>query len=320
MVVNQNNVPKQGAVLMVSNHNNALIDALLIATKSGRFSYFLTRASVFKKPLANTILRGLNMLPVYRIRDGWHTISNNNSIFTTCSRLLSKGKTVALFPEGNHNMKRTVRKLSKGFIRIVFETLEKYPQSNLKIVPIGLNFEKADAFADSVSIYFGKPIDRHIYELNDKNLGATVLKEEVSKALKKLTTHIPEENYQSTLDRLNKLHANFLNPISVNSCINSNFTDCQFQKKPLFFKGLKVFFKWLLICSLLVPWIIWRLLIKPKINEVEFVATFRFAIAITLVPIWILTVSFTLTMIMGGLVGVYFLLGVLLLAVLAVKL
>ena len=76
-VVNQTNVPKDKPVMFVANHQNALLDALLIATKCGRFSYFLTRAAAFKKPWVSKLLHSLRMLPVYRIRDGWNTITNN---------------------------------------------------------------------------------------------------------------------------------------------------------------------------------------------------------------------------------------------------
>ena len=80
-VHNVENVPKDKPVLLLANHQNALLDALLIATKCGRFSYFLTRAAVFKKSFIGKILKSLQMLPVYRVRDGWSTISNNNAIF-----------------------------------------------------------------------------------------------------------------------------------------------------------------------------------------------------------------------------------------------
>ena len=76
---NVENVLKHKPVLLLANHQNALLDALLIATKCGRFSYFLTRAAVFKKSFVNKILRSLQMLPVYRVRDGWNTISNKSS-------------------------------------------------------------------------------------------------------------------------------------------------------------------------------------------------------------------------------------------------
>ncbi|PNQ72150.1 glycerol acyltransferase [Hanstruepera neustonica] len=319
-VYNQFQVPKSGSLLLVSNHNNALIDALLIAINSGRFSYFLTRASVFKKPLINAFLRSLNMLPVYRIRDGWSTISNNNSIFNSCSQLLSKGQTVALFPEGNHNIKRSVRNLSKGFTRIVFETFEKYPKTSLKIVPIGLNFQQADAFADSVSIHFGEPIEKQDYYSNDTNESVVKLKNQVSQAIKQLTTHIPADNYEETLFKLNQLHADFLNPIAVNTCIQSNFQDCDVRKEETNLKVLKSIFKFLLIVMLLPVWAIWRLWIKPKIEEVEFVATFRYALVITLVPLWLLVVALTLMSTFGIGYGLAWMIATMVIALLAVKL
>ncbi len=154
-VVNANNIPKNKPVLFLSNHQNALLDALLIAVKCERFSYFLTRASVFKKPIISKLLKSLCMLPVYRIRDGWSTITNNHSIFNSCTSLLHQNEAVVIFPEGNHSLNRTVRPLSKGFTRIVFETLEKYPDKDLQLIPVGLNFMNAEYFPDSESMYFG---------------------------------------------------------------------------------------------------------------------------------------------------------------------
>lgn len=317
---NETNVPKQGALLLVSNHNNALIDALLIATTSGRFSYFLTRASVFKNPLADAFLRSLNMLPVYRMRDGWSTISNNNSIFNTCTDLLAQGETVALFPEGNHNIKRTVRNLSKGFTRIVFDTLEKFPQNNVEIVPIGLNFQQAHAFADSVAICYGKPIVKHEYTSGSINENTIKLKSLVSEAIKQLTTHIPAENYEETLERLEHLQTNFLNPKIVNRCIESNFEICDDSKTKDHLQGVRLWFKSLMILGVLPIWLLWRYVIKPKIKEIEFVATFRFAIVITLVPLWIVGLSLLLGSYLDWLFALSYLVNVLTFSLLAVKL
>ena len=53
------NIPKDKPVLFLGNHQNALLDPLLIAIKCGRFSFFLTRAGVFKKPLVSKLLKSL---------------------------------------------------------------------------------------------------------------------------------------------------------------------------------------------------------------------------------------------------------------------
>ena len=65
---------------------------------------------------------------------------------------------MVIFPEGSHNLARRVRTLSKGFTRIVFDTLEKYPDINLQLVPIGVNYKNAKAWPDEAAIYFGDPL------------------------------------------------------------------------------------------------------------------------------------------------------------------
>ncbi|WP_255572982.1 lysophospholipid acyltransferase family protein [Hanstruepera marina] len=317
--VNKEAVPKTGPLVILSNHNNALMDALLIATRAGRFSYFLTRASVFTNPRIKSFLMSLNMLPVYRVRDGWSTIQNNNEIFEYCRELLHKGKVVALFPEGNHNIRRTVRPLSKGFTRIIFETLETYPETNLKIIPIGLNYEQADAFADSVSMVIGNPLNATDFISDNRNQDILNLKEAVSDNLEVLTTHIPADNYDKDLETLEKLQVNFLYPSAVNNCIASNYKDCSFKLhyKP---KVLKSVFKALMCIVLFVPYAIWVWFVKPRINEIEFVSTFRFAISVTLVPIWILFVVIVLNTFFVASVGLGYILLTLLFSLLAVKL
>ncbi|WJJ95956.1 lysophospholipid acyltransferase family protein [Algibacter luteus] len=279
-------VPKNKPVLLLSNHQNALLDALIIATISGRFSYFLTRAAVFKKPLIAKILKSLQMLPVYRIRDGWGNISNNNAIFEACSELLTENACVVIFPEGNHNLNRTVRPLSKGFTRIVFAALEKHPNLDLQLLPVGVNYRHAHKFPDSTSVYFGKPIAATQFISDNRNNDVVELKARIHAEITQLTTHIPSESYQETLKRLEDLNFDFLDPKAVNACIKSNFENYniqKFKKKNILSRILKFLF----IIVFIVPYVIWKFAVKPKVKEIEFVSTFRFAVAITLAPLWL---------------------------------
>ena len=318
LVVNAQAIPKRKPILFLSNHQNALLDALLIATTCGRFCYFLTRASVFTKPIVSKLLMSLQMFPVYRIRDGWSNLSNNNPIFETCTGLLKNNEAVAIFPEGSHNLKRTVRPLSKGFTRIVFDTLEKYPELDLQLVPIGLNFKHAETFGDSCSIFYGNILSAKAYHNKDRNQSVVKLKYDVHNEICQLTTHIESEDYENTLHRLKELNADFLDPKSVNTCIKNNFQPCEYKKAKKL-STVKSFLKFLLIINLIVPYSIWKLLIEPKITEIEFVSTFRFAIAITLVPIWILAITIILASVAGFQLAVMYLIFVLGLALFAVK-
>lgn len=316
---NLSNMPNDQPVLLLSNHQNALLDALLIATNCGRFVHFLTRASVFNKSVVDKLLRSLQMLPVYRIRDGWNNISKNTPVFSTCSELLQKGEGVVIFPEGSHNLKRTVRPLSKGFTRIIFETLENYPDTNLQLIPVGVNFVNAKDFEDSVSVYYGKPICAKDFVTDFSNDNIIKLKEVIHGKISQLTTHIPSESYEETLTALQELNANFLDPVSVNSCIKSGLKNCD-TIKPKYPDRFKPFLKFLLKLLLIGPYLIWKIYVKPKIEEVEFISTFRFAIAITLVPVWLLTIGLLLWALISWPVAVCFVAFVLLLDLWILKL
>lgn len=318
-VVKEEGIPKNKPILLLSNHQNALIDALLIATTSGRFSFFLTRASVFKKKLVSKLLYSVNMLPVYRVRDGWSTLSKNNYIFKTCIQKLKNNEAVALFPEGNHHINRTVRPLSKGFTRIIFETMTTYPELDLQLVPIGLNYKEGTTFGDSVALYYGKPIPARTMVSTFSNQEIVALRHIVQEKLKGLTTHIDAEVYKQTIEKLNLLQVDFLNPIAVNKCIESHFKDCQSTAKTNN-NVIKQIFRGLLVLSLFVPVFIWRYYVKPKIVEVEFIATFRFAIAITLVPIWMLLCAVFMAFYFGLVYALVYFITVLIIALLSVKL
>lgn len=311
-------MPHNKPVLILANHQNALMDALIIATKTKRFSYFLTRASVFNSPIISNILKSLRMIPVYRIRDGIKTITKNHDVFNTCSQLLNHNESVVIFPEGNHNLKRTVRPLSKGFTRIIFESSDINPSLDLQLVPIGLNYKHAEYFIDEVSVHVGEPIAFHDFTSYKKNEAVLKLKSLVHRSICKLTTHIPTDNYNAILSKLETIRVNFLDPEAVNSCISNNFKDCSIDKKPKF-TGLKTLLLWVLKLNILLPYLVWKFLVEPKIKEIEFVSTFRFALSVTLVPIYLFIITLCLINVLGFFIAFVYLLSVFVLALIAVK-
>ena len=318
-LVNKESVPKTGAVMFLGNHQSALMDALFIAARSGRFTYFLTRASVFQNAIIEKILKSLLMIPVYRVRDGWNKISKNNAIFKDCGKLLGQNNALSLFPEGNHNIKRMVRPLSKGFTRIIHEALDQYPDLELNLVPVGFNYKHAEKFGDSVSLYFGNPITLKSADIAKKTESVVVLKEMVYNNLCQLTTNIPVDNYDTTLSKLEQLNVDFLNPVAVNNCIASNFKECE-PSQSVDVSMIKKFFKFWLIIALIVPYLIWKFKVQTKIKDIEFMATFRFALAITLVPIYLLVLTLIVFVFAGIKLALVYFIGVFILTLLAVKL
>ena len=290
------NIPKKRAILFVSNHQNALIDPLLIGATTPRELNFLTRADIFNKPLVKALLSSVNMLPIYRMGDGMNSLHKNEEIFQKCYDILGKNGTVLIFPEGNHNIKKRVRILSKGFTRIVFGALENNPDLELVVVPIGINYTNAKKYASSVSIHFGRPISvNEFYGSKEINEASTELKHSVREAMKKLVTHI--ENLEDH-DQIIKTFREdeFLFPEMVNQKLNSKKDLVPIQEeavKP--FNFLTPIVK----VNSFFPLLIWKY-VSPKIREDEFIATFRYTIGITIFPIFYLFQSWLVYLFLGS--------------------
>lgn len=272
-------IPQNKPVLFLSNHQNALIDVLLIATFCRRKPWFLTRADVFKNGFLRSFFGFLRMLPIYRIRDGRESLGKNYGIFKQCGQILDGGGAILIFPEANHNLQRRVRPLSKGFTRIVAVALEQNPHLDLQLVPVGQNYENATELGTDTSLHFGKPLA--VRELNDTSEKANTLCEKVAASLRTLTTHVePNSGYDQKLMQLIALDADFTNPSQTNALLENLDTHIPAKRK----KNQTLFWRFLFygINSPLVGF--WRLLLKPKVPEPEFMATYRFGFAMLAYP------------------------------------
>ncbi len=293
IVVGQDNIPKNKAVLFVSNHQNALMDSLLIATTNKRYCFYLARASVFKNPLVKRLLNSVNMIPIYRIRDGWKSLDKNKKVFDDCFKILNRKKALLIFPEGNHNLNRRIRPLSKGFTKIIFGALTKYNSLNIYVVPVGLNYDKHLSYPESVSIYYGKAFLANPF-FDEENIpqSAKKLTQKVSDNLKILTTHIEDlELYEEKVAHLKSLEANFLNPIKTNRLLQ-RLTQKQLKKpKDKTPRFIFRFVYGLVLLNVWLPYLFWKY-IKPKISDKVFTSTFRYTIAAVLFPLFCLAQIF----------------------------
>jgi 1-acyl-sn-glycerol-3-phosphate acyltransferase len=281
-LVGEENIPDKKAVLFVANHQNALLDPLLIGATNKRIQHFLTQAQVFKNPTVNSILLYINMLPIYRIRDGYDTLTKNEVTFQKCYKILNSKQTLLIFAEGSHSLQRRVRVLTKGFTRIAFGALEQDPSNEIDIIPIGYNYSNAKEFGSSASVYYGKPISANYYWNNfDKNESINQLVDEVGKQLKKLTTHIEDRsNYEQIVQHFKA--DEFLYPEKVNKTIEN--LDAL---PPIPSKSKNSFNPLLLLVKInsVFPLLIWRK-VYPKIKEEEYISTFRFTVGITAFPVF----------------------------------
>ncbi len=298
-IYGKENIPKGKAVFFIGNHQNSVIDSLLICTTNNIETYTLSSAHIFKNPIYKALLSSINMLPLYRIRDGFETLSNNEAIFQHSYDLLDDKKALLIYPEGNHNLQRRVRVIGKGFTRIVFGALERNPNNEIDIIPIGLNYSNPTVYASKAAVYFGQPISANkYYEKFDKNNSVKELKAEVSKQLKLLTTHIKDvEKHDEIVKYFNK--DEFLDPIKANEKLKD--LDNLSPINPSHKKGFNPLLLLVKINSFF-PLLIWKRL-KPTIKEKEYLATVKYVIGITFFPIFYFIQKSIITHLFGNTAG-----------------
>jgi 1-acyl-sn-glycerol-3-phosphate acyltransferase len=85
-------VPREGALLLVSNHVSVL-DPPLVGGATPRKLYFLAKEELFRIPIFGRLIHAVNARPVRR--DG----SDSRALKSTL-RLLGEGKAILIFPEG----------------------------------------------------------------------------------------------------------------------------------------------------------------------------------------------------------------------------
>jgi hypothetical protein len=122
-----------GPLLIIANHPNSFLDALIIGSYYKRRVYFLARGDAFKKPIHRFLLESLNMIPVYRLREGKAFLHLNDYAFTKSIELLNKGYAVLIFIEGICINSNELQPFKKGTARILegIQKLNTYPKIHI---------------------------------------------------------------------------------------------------------------------------------------------------------------------------------------------
>ncbi len=168
--IGKENVPKEGALLLCSNHG-AYKDPVLMALIQRRQVYFMAKVELFKKKPAALFIRNLGAFPIERaggtegIRDGLE--------------VLERGGVVGIFIEGTRSKTGELLRPKPGVTMLAYET-------GATVIPmaiVGKGGRSAKAFTKTL-INIGKPIT--IDELGMKDASGL----EMRKASRKIMDEI----------------------------------------------------------------------------------------------------------------------------------
>ena len=146
--------PADGALLLLPNHPNALLDPAVIWATAGRDVRFLAKSVLFQGPL-RPLVAGSGAIPVYRRSDEGADVSKNVEAFAAVDRALAAGDAICLFPEGiSHSTGRLVT-LRTGAARMALTAA--HAGVDVTLVAVGLNFERKTTFRSRVTVVYGQP-------------------------------------------------------------------------------------------------------------------------------------------------------------------
>jgi glycerol-3-phosphate O-acyltransferase / dihydroxyacetone phosphate acyltransferase len=191
-VVGRERVPREGACLFVLNHPNGLVDPVILLCFAPRAVSFLAKSPLFSMPVVGFFVRALDSIPVYRKQDEGSDTSRNRETFERSARLLRRGGTIAICPEGASHSEPFLLPLKTGAARIALGAVNAATSElNLKIVPAGIYYTAKTTFRSGALLYFGEPIPVEAVEPDEHGepprQAVRQLSDRVAEALRSLT-------------------------------------------------------------------------------------------------------------------------------------
>ncbi|MFD2045879.1 lysophospholipid acyltransferase family protein [Ornithinibacillus salinisoli] len=141
-VIGRENIPKEGPVIICSNHISNL-DPPVVGITSTRDVNFMAKGELFEKGFLRKLLININAFPVKRGMRDRNALRKGLDI-------LNDGKTLGLFPEGTRSKSG---QLGKPLAGVGFFAL----RSNAKIVPCAIIGPYKPL--KRLQVIYGKPID-----------------------------------------------------------------------------------------------------------------------------------------------------------------
>ncbi|MBB4077690.1 1-acyl-sn-glycerol-3-phosphate acyltransferase [Lewinella aquimaris] len=215
-------IPKDAPVILAANHPTAFLEPCIMACFQPRVLHFLARGDLFVNQLASVTLRGLNMLPVYRIQDGGYgKLTENYATFRECYTALAGRKALMILAEGRCIHEKRLRTLRKGTARIALGALDSDSAiPEVYIVPVGVNFTAAAKVRSSVMIRCGAPLRASAYLAGFRHNEAAGIREltgDLEAALSAQVIRFPERDS----DDLYESRVTVLRELAVNSTAGS---------------------------------------------------------------------------------------------------
>lgn len=160
-ITNKEALQTKGPLLLAVNHPNSFLDAVLLGAYMKEPVHFITRGDVFKHAFVRRMLGILNMIPIYRIRDGKDKLSLNEQTFLKSVEVLRDNGVLLIFVEGFCEHQTTLQlPLKKGAPRILQSCWQQ--GIDVKVLPVWLQYSSFNRIGKTIHIRLGDVFGKEI--------------------------------------------------------------------------------------------------------------------------------------------------------------
>lgn len=162
-IIGKENVPKEGAALLCSNHVSEL-DMFFIGYKLKRLIRYMAKEELFKNPILRIIMKSLGAFPVKRGKGDIGAIK-------TSLKLLSEGHIVGIYPEGT---RRKIAEKTNKEVKIKAGVAFLAQKSQVPILPVLVHGNHK--LFGKIKVIFGEPYSLDL-DKNKKYTNSELLQE-----------------------------------------------------------------------------------------------------------------------------------------------
>lgn len=185
-VTGRHRIPIGSPLLIAVNHQNALVDSLIVGWVVPRRITMTAKATLTENPLIAFLFGVLGVVPLRRATDEAGKSVNsridhtrNKGAFKEILSVLDRRGAVLIFPEGKSHSGAGLEPLKTGLARVALQARGERGIRGVKILPLGLVFEDKGVPATIVGAHVGEPIDMDTLPATDH----VALTEEIARRL-----------------------------------------------------------------------------------------------------------------------------------------
>ena len=186
-MVGAEKLPVNGPLLIAVNHQNALVDSLVVGWLVPRRLAMTAKATLSDNPFIALLFRMLHVVPLRRVSDEVRKQnglpvdrSRNAQAFAEIFNLLERNGALLIFPEGKSHNEAGLEPLKTGLARVALQARDEHGITGLRILPLGLVFEDKGTPGSAVGAHVGTAIEMDSWRGSDH----TMLTQEIADRLR----------------------------------------------------------------------------------------------------------------------------------------